>query len=118
MRDQVALRLAIAREHRDAGCELDRDRREAGLRLLFELASHAVEEHLRAWLVGLWQYHQELVAAVAAADVGRAQTHAERRRDDAQDFIAGLMPECVVERLEIVEVEERDRERMAGAPRT
>ena len=96
MHDQVAFVAAVARKDRDPGRELDRHGRETGFGLLFQLSFDAVEQHLRAGLVGLRQDDEELVASVAARNVRAAQAQAERRRDNAQHFVTRLMAEVVV----------------------
>ncbi len=55
----------------------------------------------------------ELVAAEAGDDVSRAQVGAQARRHGAQQGVAGVMAEAVVDQLEVVEVEEEDADRRA-----
>ncbi len=55
----------------------------------------------------------ELVAAEPADDVGGAHRARQPHRDDAQQFVAGLLPVGVVDRLERVEVEVQHREGLA-----
>ena len=56
----------------------------------------------------------ELVAAEAGDDVAGAQVGAQPRRDGAQQGVAGVVAEAVVDQLEVVEVEEEDPDRRAG----
>ncbi len=56
----------------------------------------------------------ELVAAEAGDDVAGAQVRAQPRRDGAQQGVAGVVAEAVVDQLEVVEVEEEDPDRRAG----
>ena len=75
------------------------------------LARHAVEQH------------DELVAAMTAhvsfrslrlrraGDVVRAQPAREPLRDDAQQVVANRVAQRIVDALELIEVEEHDRER-------
>ena len=56
----------------------------------------------------------ELVAAEAGDDVAGAQVGAQPRRDGAQQGVAGVVAEAVVDELEVVEVEEEDPDRRAG----
>ena len=56
----------------------------------------------------------ELVAAEAGDDVAGAQVGAQPRRDRAQQGVAGVVAEAVVDQLEVVEVEEEDPDRRAG----
>src|SRR5437868_14910363 len=51
----------------------------------------------------------ELVAAEAREDVGRAQLAADQVREADQRGVAGGVPELVVDRLEAVEIEQRQR---------
>ena len=56
----------------------------------------------------------ELVAAEAGDEVGVAHGGLEPLRDLDQQAVAGLVPEAVVDDLEVVEVEEEDGDRLAG----
>ena len=68
----------------------------------------------RAFLdVRLGQDQHELLAAVAADQVGRAQVGGERLGDAAQDDVAGRVAVRVVDGLEVVDVDEGDRQRAA-----
>ena len=58
----------------------------------------------------------ELVAAEAGDDVAGAQVGAEARRDRAQQLVAGVVAEAVVDQLEVVEVEEEDPDRACRRP--
>src|SRR5205807_7009786 len=55
----------------------------------------------------------EFVAAQASGDVAGADTISQRLAESADGAVAGMMPERVVDRLQVVEVEESDRERTA-----
>ena len=55
--------------------------------------------------------HQELVASPAEHVVGLADVPQQERRDLAQDPIAGFVPERVVDALEVIDVDEHDRQR-------
>ena len=59
----------------------------------------------------------ELVAAEAGDDVAGAQVGAQARGDRAQQLVAGVVAEAVVDQLEVVEVEEEDPDRRAGDDR-
>ena len=54
--------------------------------------------------------HRELVAADAAADVDRADLVPEPLRDLGEDGVAREVPDPVVDRLEVVEVEDEERQ--------
>ena len=55
--------------------------------------------------------HQELVAAPPEDVVRLADVAQQEHRDLAQDAVAGLVPERVVDRLEAIDVDEHDRQR-------
>ena len=59
----------------------------------------------------------ELVAAEARDGVGRAHRCLEPARDLLQDGVAGRVAEAVVDRLEVVEVDEHDADRRAASDR-
>ena len=63
----------------------------------------------------LGQQHDELLAAVARHLVGRAQRLADDRGQRLQRLVAGAVAELVVEALEVVDVEQADRQRAAVA---
>lgn len=60
-------------------------------------------------------HDQELLPAVASRDVLGAQHRAQRRGEDAQGPVPGLVAEGVVDGLEVVEIGEDDRERAPAA---
>ena len=62
------------------------------------------------------QQDQELVAALAREQVGRAHDAAQAHRDPPQQLVAGRVAEAVVDGLEVVEVDVQQRDRMAAAP--
>ena len=63
----------------------------------------------------LGQDHRELVAADAAGDVGRADDVADAVGRLGQDAVAGEVADAVVDRLEVVEVEDDERQAAAVA---
>ena len=75
----------------------------------------AVGDRHRLVLVGeAVDQDPELVAAEAGDDVAGAQVRAQPRGDRAQQLVAGVVAEAVVDQLEVVEVEEDDPDRGAG----
>src|SRR4051812_8481764 len=56
------------------------------------------------------EHEEELLAAVAGGDVTGAQRRLQRRGEQAQGAVAGVVAVGVVEQLEVVEVAQRDRE--------
>ena len=65
--------------------------------------------------VEVGQQDQELVAALAREQVGRAHDAAQAHRDPPQQLVAGGVAERVVDGLEVVEVDVQQRDRGAGA---
>ncbi len=57
--------------------------------------------------------HEELLAAVARDDVAGPEARREDRPERAQDRVAGAMPVPLVERPEVIEVEQDGRHRTA-----
>src|SRR5690348_16571675 len=73
----------------------------------------AAKELVRVGDTGLGQDDRELVAAHPARDVHRPHGLAETFRDLGENAVAGQMPDAVVDRLEVVEVEEDERDAAA-----
>ena len=67
--------------------------------------------------VGAVQDHRELLAAVAGQQVAVPAGVRDRPRGRAQHVVAGLVAAPVVDRLEVVEVDDGERERQAGGDR-
>jgi hypothetical protein len=67
--------------------------------------------------VGAAQEDAELVAPEARDDVALAQRLAQPRADAAQQLVADVVAERVVELLELVEVDHQQRERLLGRDR-
>ena len=65
--------------------------------------------------VGLGQDQHEFLAAVAAQQVAGAHVGAQELGDPAQDDVAGGVPVGVVDDLEMVDIDEGDRERSVVA---
>ena len=75
----------------------------------------ALDEPQRVVLaVDVLVQHDELVAADAGDRVARAQRLAQALGDGAQQGVARLVPEGVVDQLEAVEVDEQDRGQLAA----
>jgi len=68
-------------------------------------------EARRVRRVALGQHDHELVACVACKELLAANALADQGRELAQHEIAGQVPLAVVDRLEVVHVEEQQRER-------
>ena len=74
---------------------------------------HLVRDLEPAVQRGADQQDRELLAAVAGDEVGPAQPAPERLGDDPQGLVAGRVAEAVVDRLEVVDVEDRKGQRRA-----
>src|SRR5258707_5971410 len=66
--------------------------------------------------VGTAQNHDELLASVAADDVRLPQFRMNGVDDGAQARIPGLMAERIVDLLEMIEIDEQERDRQAARP--
>ena len=66
-------------------------------------------------VVEIGEEHQELVAALASEHVGVAEHAAQAGRDRRQELVPGGVAELVVDGLEVVEVDEQQRDRAAHA---
>src|SRR4051812_40054614 len=67
-----------------------------------------------ALLVGRRQAQHELITAVAAEQVGLAETTCPAGREFAQEIVAGAVPVPVVDLLEAVEIDDGEAEGFAG----
>ena len=67
--------------------------------------------------VGALEQHGELVAAEAGGGVARADARRQPLRDLVEHLVAGRVAEAVVDGLEVVEVDEDDRQPVVLAPR-
>jgi hypothetical protein len=92
---------------RDAGADLDRNRQVARHPQSFP---QACEEREAGFRVGLDQAGRELVAAHPAGEVRPAQLAPQDPRNPSQCLVAGLVAVRVVDPLEVVEVEEDERQ--------
>ena len=62
----------------------------------------------------IWQHGDELFRAPASDEVGASGVIAEPAGDRAEYVIPGGVAEAIVDRLEVVDVDDRDGERTAG----
>src|SRR5690606_22133616 len=74
-----------------------------------QLAENALGNNLRAFLRCLRHEDGELVAAVAANPVAYAAAAAQQVGKHNKDRVAGVVAECVIVILEVVEVDEHER---------
>ena len=84
---------------------------------LLDLAADPLRHPARARRRRLGQDDQELVAAVAAAQIAPAQHLAQAMADRREHFVSRQMAVIVVDLLELIDVEHHDRERGAAAAR-
>ena len=110
--DQRVALATVLRVGGDAGADGDRtDRAEIGFA---DAGDDRLGDRERDLLVGPGKQHGELVAAEAE----RLAALAQPRRDEREDAVAGRMAEAVVDPLEVVDVEEAERdERRRPRPR-
>ena len=102
--DQRVALASVLRERGDAGADGDRaGRAELGLR---DARDDRLRGRERQLLVHARQQHGELVAA----EPERLAALAQPRRDLREDAVAGRMAELVVDALEVVDVEEAQRD--------
>ena len=60
----------------------------------------------RAGLVGIGQQHDEFLAAVTAGEIDAADRLADAHGEFAQHVVAGVVAEAVVDRLEVIDVDD------------
>ena len=84
-----------------------------GRRVVADALDDEVGDPLGSGLVGVGEHDGELVAAHPRHDVGGADRAAQQSRDRDEELVAGVVPERVVDLLEVVEVEQQQ-----GAGRT
>ena len=109
--DRLGAAGGLAAEHGDA----DADRRCAQLGVtgeaLSDLRPQVLAQLQRPPCVGLRHQHRELVAGEAGDEVGLADALAQDRGDAADQGVAGLVAEPVVDLLEAVDVDDHRRPR-------
>ena len=86
-------------------------------RLLRDALAKPLGEDDSALARRLRKNHHELLAAVARHDVDLAHGLLEQRAELAQHAVAGEVARGVVDRLEVVDVEQQQRERRVEPPR-
>src|SRR5690606_25119419 len=117
--DQIRHVLARA-PLRDA----DRDAEEQGQavadveRALADALAHALADLPRAPGIGLRQHGDELLAAVAHEQVATADRAAQPARDLREHHIADAVAVLVVDRLEVIDIDERERQRAVAIDRS
>ena len=78
---------------------------------LLDVAAHPVGEDVRIAQAGAAREHHELLAAPASDEVLSPHHPHEHRRGQAQHRISGEMSERVVHPLEVIDVDDDERER-------
>ncbi len=107
-------RLAVLAE-RDAGAGADPQRGGGELERLVERELDALGDAGGALVVAAVEQDRELVAAEARRQVAGAQAGAQAAGEGDQQLVADLVPEAVVDALEVVEVEEQHDRAAVGA---
>ena len=112
-------RLAIVRRKRDAGAGTDHDLVALDfVRLAHELHD-AISQGARLMRSGEPHLqHREFIAAKSRDNVGVAQAHAQTIRHRLQKQIADGVPQSVVDVLELIEIEIKNRELFLDAAHT
>ena len=126
--EQRAGVVAVGREDGHAGRDadvylvaVDRERRLQGVADvardgLGELGGVALRDaHVALAGIDVGEQHEELVAGLAADDVGLAGDGAQPVGDPPQELVADLAAEAIVHERELVDVDEHDRDRRAVA---
>ena len=80
--------------------------------------AHLLGELERAGFLGIRQQHEEFFAAITTGKVALADNRAEDVADSGERLVALLVPKCVVDLLEVVEVDHdaRSAARPSGWP--
>src|SRR5262245_28830498 len=90
----------------DAGHRVDLGRRT----IFFKVRFQAREQYLHFLSSCLGTDRCELIAAVTEAGIALAERGLQNNANLQQNAIAGRMPKAVVDRLEVIDVEQRERE--------
>ena len=113
---QLLAAVSVVGVHRPADAAVDLDRGAVDVERPPERLPEPPDERGRLVVVGRGEReHDELVAADPGHGVARADDRLEPLRQRAQDRVAGPVAANVVHVLEVVEVDEDERERLAGA---
>ncbi len=99
----------IAQQQREAVADVER--------ALAHALAHALADLPRAAGVGLRQHDEELLAAVAHEQVAGADRAAQPARDLGEHDVADAVAVLIVDRLEVIDVDHRDRERAIAIDR-
>ena len=105
---QHLARRAVVRVHRDAGARLDLEVELVDAERILERDADPRRDRERLTFAGdVGEQHGELVAAEPGDDAALRQHLLDARADHAQQRVAGLVPERVVDLLEPVEVDQQ-----------
>ena len=114
MLDQLARARAVLRVECDADRRRDRDRPPFGVERRLDRREQLARDVLHvAAVAGIGEQHQEFVAAEARHQIGGAQAGGDAQRHRLQQPVAGQVAERIVDALEVVEVDEQQRQRRA-----
>ena len=78
---------------------------------MLDLDAELLSDEDGAFAVGVGEQDQELLAAEASGEVAGADRRADDASDERECLVAALVAVAVVDRLEVVEVEQDRRER-------
>src|SRR6266536_119647 len=113
---QLGRVAAIGGEDGNADAETDRPHLARDLERLLHRLQQLDRGGLGAGPVLLGEDHREFVPAEPGQGVGVAERALQAVGEAAQDLVAGLVAELVVDRLEAIEVEDQHRQPAAPAP--
>ena len=83
-----------------------------------DCGSHPLDDHERSGARTVGKHDGKLLASVAGNQVDIAHAARQRARDLSEHFVAGYVPEGVVDVLEVVNVDQRHRQRLFGPYRS
>ncbi len=116
----IGQRLALAVQHREADGNGDIDAARALLdreRLTGDRAPQPLGHHAGDMQIGFRHHDHELLAAVAAGQIDAADRLADTHGEFPEHVVAGVMAIAVIDRLEEVDVEHHQRQRLAARRR-
>ena len=85
---------------------------ESKLRVL-KVFAHPFDRSLRAFLVGMGHHYEKLFSSQASADVGLASVGLENIREGLKHIVTCIVPEGIVDLLEMIQVSHHDPKRKA-----
>ncbi|KAG1557856.1 hypothetical protein G6F50_012573 [Rhizopus delemar] len=111
----LVIRVAVMAGHADAGGQCQYQAIGQGHRRLCDLPAQAFGNHFGLRFAGRDQHHHEFFAAIAEQIIAAAGELAEQARHVLQRAVAGIMAVAVVDGLEMIQIEQQQRERRVVA---